>query len=78
MKVRPDVGTPLAAGLANEACLEIGNPDVIRPLIRADRDREAAVIVRAVDHHAACTPVSRFSPTKLTAAIIAALLSRQK
>jgi hypothetical protein len=49
MKVRPDVGTSLAAGFAHEPRLEIGKPDVIGPLVRADRDRVAAMIVRAID-----------------------------
>src|SRR6266478_3151175 len=47
MKVRPNVGTSLAAGLANEPRLEIGQPETIRPLVRADRYRVAAAIVRA-------------------------------
>jgi hypothetical protein len=42
MKVRPNVGAAPTAGLADETWLEIGEPDVIRPLIRADRGRMAA------------------------------------
>jgi hypothetical protein len=53
MKVRPNVGASLAAGLAYEPRLEIEKPDVIGPLVRADRDRMAAMIVRAIDQHAA-------------------------
>ena len=41
MKVRPDVGASLAAGLADKPGLEIRKPDVISPLFRADRDRMA-------------------------------------
>jgi len=35
MEIRPDVGASLAAGLAHEARFQIGEPDVIRPLVRA-------------------------------------------
>jgi len=52
MKVRPDVGASLAAGLADKPGLEIRKPDVISPLFRADRDRMAAMIIRAIDEHA--------------------------
>jgi hypothetical protein len=37
MKVLPDVGASLAAAFANEAGLDIGEPDVIRPAISASR-----------------------------------------
>jgi hypothetical protein len=53
MKVRPHVGASLAAGLTYEPRLQIGKPDVIRPLIRADRDRMAATIVRTIDQETA-------------------------
>ena len=33
MEVRPHVGTSLAARLADEAWLKIGEPDLIRPLV---------------------------------------------
>jgi hypothetical protein len=53
MKVRPDVGASLAAGLAHEAWLKIGKPDVIRPFIRVDRDRVAAMEIRAINQDTA-------------------------
>ena len=53
MPVRPDVGASLAAGLANEPCFKIGEPDVIGPLVCADRDRVAAMMVRAIDQDSA-------------------------
>jgi hypothetical protein len=49
MKVWPHVGASLAASLAYELRFEIGEPDVIRPWISADRDRVAALVIRAVD-----------------------------
>ena len=52
MKVRPDVGASLAAGLAHEAWLKIGKP-MIRPFIRVDRDRVAAMEIRAINQDTA-------------------------
>jgi hypothetical protein len=43
----------LAAGLAHEAWLQIGEPDVIRPSVCADRGRMTAMIVRAIDQETA-------------------------
>ena len=45
MKIRSDVGASLAAGLAHEARMQIGEPNVIRPWICADRDRVTAAII---------------------------------
>jgi hypothetical protein len=45
MEVRPDVGAALAAGPAHEARFQIGEPGVIRPRVRADRNRVAAMMV---------------------------------
>jgi len=53
MKVRPDVSASLAAAFANEPGLEIGEPDVIRPLVCAERNRVAALVIRAIDQDAA-------------------------
>jgi len=58
MKVRPDIGASLTAGSANEPCFEIRKPDVIRPLLGADRDRMAAMIVRAIDQETAHAPAA--------------------
>jgi hypothetical protein len=46
---RPDIGAVFPASLANEQRLQIGQPDVIGPAIRADRDRIAATIIRAIN-----------------------------
>jgi hypothetical protein len=55
IEVRPDVRASLPAALANEPALKIGKPDVIRPSVRADRDRVAAMEIRAVDQDPAHT-----------------------
>lgn len=65
MKVRPDVSASLAAGLANEACLEIGNPDVIRPSVRAERNRMAALMIRVIDQDAAHASRTHFAESDL-------------
>jgi len=41
----PDITATMAAYLAHEPRLEIGRPDMIRPLVCADRDRMTAMIV---------------------------------
>jgi len=51
----------LTAGSANEPCFEIRKPDVIRPLLGADPDRMAAMIVRAIDQETAHAPAARRS-----------------
>jgi hypothetical protein len=61
MKVRPNIGAPLAAGRAYEPRLEIGKPDVIRPGICADRGGMAAPIIRAIDQNAADAGVAHLS-----------------
>jgi hypothetical protein len=38
MKVWPHIGASLAAGFTDELRFEIGEPDVIRPWISADRE----------------------------------------
>jgi hypothetical protein len=51
--VAPDVATRIKGlhrGLPfREAGLQIGEPDVIRPSVCADRDRIAATIIRAIN-----------------------------
>jgi len=53
VEVQPDVGTALAARLANESRLKIRQPEVIRPSVAAERDRIAAMVVATIDQHAA-------------------------
>jgi hypothetical protein len=69
MKVRPDVSASLAAAFADEAGLNIGEPDVVRPLVRADRDRVAAVIVRAIDQDAAHAGLAHLGERDLSRAV---------
>jgi hypothetical protein len=61
MKVRPDVSASLAAGLANEPRFQIGEPDVVGPWVRAERNRLAAMIVRAIDQDAMHASVAHLS-----------------
>jgi len=51
-KIRPHIRAPLAAGAADEVRLDIGQPDIIVPSLGADRDRVAALVIRAVDQNA--------------------------
>jgi hypothetical protein len=60
IKVRPDISPSLAAGTADEPRFQIGKPDVVRPPIRADRNRVAALVVRAIDQDAAHARVAHF------------------
>jgi hypothetical protein len=53
LKVWPNFGTSLAASFAGKTRLQIRRPDLIRPLNRADRDRVAAMTVRAIDQQTA-------------------------
>jgi hypothetical protein len=48
----PDVGTSLAAGLADEQRLDVGEPDMVRPPIGAHLNRVAASEVGAIDQEA--------------------------
>jgi hypothetical protein len=53
VKVRSDVSAPLAAGFADEPRLDVGQLDVVGPRISGDRDRVAALVVRAIDQETA-------------------------
>jgi hypothetical protein len=53
VKIWPDVGAALAARLADEAIFDVGQPDIVRPLIGADRDVVAALVIRAINQDAA-------------------------
>ena len=53
MKIRPDVGAAPAARLTDEAIFDVGQPDIVRPLIGADRDVVAALVIAAIDQDAA-------------------------
>ena len=53
MKIWPDVCSALAAFLADEPVFDVGEPDIVRPLIGADRDVVAALVIAAIDQNAA-------------------------
>jgi hypothetical protein len=57
MEIRADISASLAAGLAGKARLDVGQPNVIRPSVAADRCPMAAFVIRAIDQdamHAGC------------------------
>ncbi len=60
-EVRPNVSPSGAAGLADEQCLDVREPDLIGPLVSANCGRVAAGIVRAVDHDAANAHLAHFA-----------------
>jgi hypothetical protein len=47
--------------LADEARLDVGQPEIIGPLIGADRDRMAAAVIGAIDQETANAPAVRIS-----------------
>ena len=49
LEQRPDIGAPPATGLAGKLGLQIRQPDVIGPKLRADDNRVRAFKVAAVD-----------------------------
>jgi hypothetical protein len=53
IEISPDFGALKAASRTAEQRLEIGEPNIIRPLIGADRHVVAALIIRAIDQQAA-------------------------
>jgi hypothetical protein len=53
MEIRADVGTSLAAGLADEPGFQIGQPDIIRTSITADCGPMAAAKIRAINQETA-------------------------
>lgn len=48
---RPDIGAATAARLTDEARFDVGEPDIVGPLVGADLDRVAATVVEAIDQH---------------------------
>src|ERR1700687_3454999 len=51
LKRRPDIAAVVSASLTGELRLQIGQPDVIRPVLSIDHDRMRAAIVGAIDHN---------------------------
>jgi hypothetical protein len=52
-KLRPDFRTTVTTDAADEAGLYIGQADIIRPLIGAQRCRVGAAVIAAIDEHIA-------------------------
>jgi len=61
MEVRPHVGALRAASLASKSRLQIGQANVIRPSMAADRCPMRAMIVGAIDQEAANAGGARIS-----------------
>ena len=55
IKIQPHVGAALAADLADETMLNVGQPDTIGPVIGADGNRMVAAVVGAIDRQPAHT-----------------------
>jgi hypothetical protein len=53
VEIRADISASLAANLAGESGLDIGQPNAIRPLVAADRGPMAALVIRATDQQTA-------------------------
>jgi hypothetical protein len=58
-------GTALAAGLADEARLDIGEPEIVWPSITTDCGRMAAPVVSAIDQDAAHTHLAHLDERDL-------------
>jgi hypothetical protein len=69
VEIRPNIATALAAGAANEARLDIGQPHFIGPPIGADRERMRAMKVLAIDQDAAHAGVAHGGTGDLVRAI---------
>ena len=61
LPIRPHVCLSLAACRAHEPRLKVGKPDIVRPLIGADRDVVAELVIRTIDQHAANAGVAHFA-----------------
>jgi hypothetical protein len=61
IEIRPDIGAFGAARLAGKAGLDVGQPDIIGPLVAADRDVMAALVIRTIDQETANAGRAHFS-----------------
>jgi hypothetical protein len=66
MEIRADISASLAAALADEARLDVGQPDAIRPSVAADRCPTAAPVIRAIDQEAANASGAHFAECDLS------------
>ena len=67
MEVPADIRAAPAASLAGKPQLEIGQPDVIRPSITADRCVVAALVIRAINQEAVHASSAHFGEGDLLA-----------
>jgi hypothetical protein len=67
VEIRANISASPAAGLAGEPALDIGQPDVIRPSVAADRDRVAAPIIGPTDQEIANAGGAHFGEGDLLA-----------
>jgi hypothetical protein len=68
-EVRPHVGAALAADLADETMLYVGQAKVIRPVVATDGDGVATAVVRAIDQDAAHAHLAHFAERDLGRAL---------
>ena len=61
MKIRPHIGPSLAACRADEPIFDVGEPEIVGPLVGANRGRVAAVVVGAIDQDAAHAGFAHFA-----------------
>ena len=69
IKIRPHIGTSLAAGPAQKPGLNIGQPGIIGPRIAAHGDQVAALVVGAVDQQPAHAAVAHLGKADLLRAV---------
>jgi hypothetical protein len=62
-------GAALAAGTTDEPWLYVGQPDIIGPVVAADRNRMAATVVSAIDQQATHALFAHVSEADLLRAI---------
>jgi hypothetical protein len=65
IKVRPNVGAPHAASPTDEPRLNVGQPDIIRPRVGADRYVVTALVVGAIDQEPANAGGAHFAERDL-------------
>jgi hypothetical protein len=65
VEVRADISASLATTPADESPLDVGQPDVIRPPVAADRGPMAAPVIGAIDQETANATCAHFSERDL-------------
>jgi hypothetical protein len=69
VKIWPDVSSALAAFFADEPIFDVGEPDIVRPLVGADRDGVAALVIRAINQDTANAGFSHLAEGDLLRAL---------